>query len=71
MALKSQDGMILLPNQGPWGNRPGNDQPPSGGNGNGGGGNDGGHNFVQLLRIAEELGDGQIYAGRAPFTRAR
>lgn len=38
MALKSQDGMILLPNQGPWGNRPGNDQPPSGG-GNDGGGN--------------------------------
>ncbi|MDF3023542.1 MAG: hflK [Alphaproteobacteria bacterium] len=39
MALKSQDGMILLPNQGPWGNRPGNDQPPSGGGGNDGGGN--------------------------------
>jgi membrane protease subunit HflK len=38
MALKSQDGMILLPNQGPWGNRPGNDQPPSGGNGGGNGG---------------------------------
>ena len=42
MALKSQDGMILLPNQGPWGSRPGNDQPPSGGNGGNGGGNDGG-----------------------------
>ena len=27
--------------------------------------------YNQLLRIAEELGDGQIYAGRAPFTRAR
>ncbi|MCC6665410.1 MAG: phosphopyruvate hydratase [Polyangiaceae bacterium] len=27
--------------------------------------------YNQLLRIAEELGDGQVYAGRAPFTRAR
>ncbi len=27
--------------------------------------------YNQLLRIAEELGDGQIYAGRTPFTRAR
>lgn len=42
MALKSQDGMILLPNQGPWGGRPGNDQGGSGGNNNNGGG--GGNN---------------------------
>ncbi|MBK8996799.1 MAG: phosphopyruvate hydratase [Myxococcales bacterium] len=26
--------------------------------------------YNQLLRIAEELGDGQVYAGRTPFTRA-
>lgn len=46
MALKSQDGMILLPNQGPWGGRPGND-PGNGGSGggnNGGDGNGGGNN---------------------------
>ncbi|MBI3205991.1 MAG: phosphopyruvate hydratase [Myxococcales bacterium] len=27
--------------------------------------------YNQLLRIAEELGDCQVYAGRTPFTRAR
>jgi enolase len=26
--------------------------------------------YNQLLRIAEELGDGQVYSGRTPFTRA-
>ena len=60
MALKSQDGMILLPNQGPWGNRPGNDQPPSGGNGggNGGGGNDGGGNSPWGQRPQRPSGGG-------------
>lgn len=57
MALKSQDGMILLPNQGPWGNRPGNDQPPSGGNGNGGG-NDGGGNSPWGQRPQRPSGGG-------------
>lgn len=38
MALKSQDGMILLPNQGPWGGRPGNDSGSGGGQGGDGGG---------------------------------
>lgn len=56
MALKSQDGMILLPNQGPWGNRPGNDQPPSGGNG--GGGNDGGGNSPWGQRPQRPSGGG-------------
>lgn len=55
MALKSQDGMILLPNQGPWGNRPGNDQPPSGGNG---GGNDGGGNSPWGQRPQRPSGGG-------------
>lgn len=43
MASKPQDGMILLPNQGPWGSRGGGDNPPPGGSGggNGGGGDDG------------------------------
>jgi len=39
MALNSQDGMVLLPNQGPWGGRPGND--PGGSNNNGNNGNNG------------------------------
>lgn len=54
MALKSQDGMILLPSQGPWGNRPGNDQPPSGGNG----GNDGGGNSPWGQRPQRPSGGG-------------
>ncbi len=56
MALKSQDGMILLPNQGPWGNRPGNDQPPSGGGD--GGGNDGGGNSPWGQRPQRPSGGG-------------
>ncbi len=58
MALKSQDGMILLPNQGPWGNRPGNDQPPSGGGGGDGGGNDGGGNSPWGQRPQRPSGGG-------------
>lgn len=43
MASKPQDGMILLPNQGPWGSRGGGDPGSSGGGDNSGGGGGGGN----------------------------